>query len=142
MTDRILHIVDLLMGAAHADHELRAGETAAVRELVAELLGVERLPAEVEARIRGFDPAGFRLVEAAAAFRSDPASEQRRLVELVAAVHDADDEIDLAEDDYLRALARALGLADGAVADLQLEYEIEDLRDHLRRLRQPPPIPR
>lgn len=141
MTDRILEIADLLMGAAHADKELREEEKVAVRDLLSELLKVSELPADVEARLGGFDPAAWELSTVAARFASDAPADKRKLLELVAAVHDADQEIDLAEDEYLGSLARALGMPDADIVDLELDYEIEDLRDHLRDLRKPPPIP-
>ncbi len=141
MTDRILEIVDLLMGAAHADKELRSEEERVIRQLLARLLAADELPPEVDARVRGFEPTRFDLVGTAARFAADSDQDKRKLVELVAAVHDADEEIDLDEDTYLGELAGALGMPDVAVADLTLDYEVEDLREHLRKLRQPPPIP-
>jgi uncharacterized tellurite resistance protein B-like protein len=141
MKDRILDITDLLMGAAHADNVLHAKEEQAVRSLLAELIGGE-LPAEVDARIKGFDKASFVLEHTANPFAAGRPTDRRKLLELVAAVHDADEEIDLAEDEYLGSLARALGLPDNEVVDLKVDYEIEDLRDHLREIRTPPPIPR
>lgn len=141
MTDRILEIADLLMGAAHADKELRAEEEVAVRDLLTDLLKVSELPADVDARLRGFDPGAWKLATTAARFASDATADKRKLIELVAAVHDADDEMDLAENEYLVDLARALGLPAAEIADLELDYEVEDLRDHLRALRKPPPIP-
>ncbi len=141
MGDRILEITDLLMGAAHADHEYLSEEAATVRRLLGELLGDETLPADVEARIAGFSTDEFDVAAAAVVFAGDPASEKRKLLELVAAVSDSDDETDLDEDAYLRALAGAIGVADVDIADLVLDYEVEDLRAHLAALRTPPPIP-
>lgn len=141
MEDRILEITDLLMGAAHADNVLHDKEEQAVRKLLGELLGGD-VPAEVDARIKGFDPKAFNLEHAAQGFLKGKPEDRRKLLELVSAVHDADEEIDLAEDEYLGTLAKALGLPDNEVVDLQVDYEIEELRDHLRDIRKPPPIPR
>ena len=142
MKDRILEIADLLMGAAHADDELRQEEATMVRGLLARLLEVDELPANVGARVKEFDPEKFDLTMTASQFAADATTEKRKLLELVASVHEADDELDLAEDEYLGSLARALGLAEDEFDDLELDYEVEDLRDHLSALRKPPPLPK
>jgi uncharacterized tellurite resistance protein B-like protein len=139
--DRTLAICDLLLGAAHADSYFHAREQARVRQLLSELHG-SSLPAEVETRIAGFAPAGFDVARAAAPFRGDPIEERRKLLHLVAAIHDADEELDLDEDQYLRALAAALEVPKEDLDGLVVEFEVEELRDSYTRLkRQPPPIP-
>lgn len=143
--DRTLAICDLLLGAAHADSHFHDQERETVRDLVADLHGDDALPAEVEARIDDFAPAGFDVARAAAGFRADPMDERRKLLHLVAAIHDADEELDLAEDDYLRALAAALELPADALKGLALEFEVEELRGDFAALKSapsvPPPIP-
>ncbi|MFW6050168.1 MAG: TerB family tellurite resistance protein [Myxococcota bacterium] len=133
--DRILLITDLLLGAAHADQKRAGEEEAAVRRLLSELLGGSTLPAEVDGRIRDFPAGSFDLAAAARDFAADPPIHKRKLLELVAAVRDADDEIDLAEDQYMRDLGQALGMDPSEYADLTLEYEVEDLRESLEALR-------
>jgi len=140
LPDRILPLCDLLLGAAHADQQLQDRERQEVRELLAELTGAA-LTKELEHRIEAFDPARFDLAATAAEFRGDPEEDRRRLLSLVAAVHDADDELDLAEDDYLRALAGALDLPASALAGLTLEIEVEELRGSLDQVRKGPPPP-
>jgi uncharacterized tellurite resistance protein B-like protein len=108
--DRTLALCDLLLGAAHADSHFHDRERQRVRELLTELHGGGALPPEVEARIGAFVAADFDVARAALAFRADPIEEKRVLVKLVAAIHDADEELDLSEDDYLRELATALEL--------------------------------
>mgnify|MGYP001409940854 CR=1 FL=1 len=138
-TDRLLPICDLLMAAAHADGRLDQREAEVVRELLADLIAGD-LPAAVDARIAGFDPRGFDLAAAAAAFRGDPLDERKRLLYLVDAVQEADDELDLAESSFLAALARALEVPADAVAGLTLE--VEELKQALATARRgPPPIP-
>jgi uncharacterized tellurite resistance protein B-like protein len=143
MADRILEITDLLMGAAHADRELRPEEDAAVRKVLGELLGEPDLPADVEARVNAFIATAFDLEQTAKTFADDPASEKKKLLELVASVRDADDEIDLDEDAYLRNLAKAIGVPEAELADLVVDYEVEELRERARSLRTalPPPVP-
>ncbi len=140
--DRTLAICDLLLGAAHADEHFHDEERETVRELLADLHGGEKLPDALEARIEAFTPAGFDVASAAAPFRADSIEERRKLLHLVSAIHDADEELDLAEDDYLRALATALELPAEELSGLALEVEVEELRDSFVRLRSsPPPIP-
>jgi uncharacterized tellurite resistance protein B-like protein len=138
--DRTLRITDLLLGAAHADGELHGREESAVRALLKTTLKGAALPAVVDARIKGFKPAGFDLTRAAAPFVGDDRARKRKLLELVAAVGDADGVTDSAEDDFLRALGAALGLKPADYADLVLE--VEELRDAFETVRHaPPPLP-
>jgi uncharacterized tellurite resistance protein B-like protein len=139
--DRILPLCDILLGAAHADARFEDRERDEIREMLADLAGA-KLPPDVEARIAAFDPGTFDLAKTAAAFKADDADERRRLLFLVAAVNDADDELDLDEDAYLRALAAALELPASALEGLALEVEIEDLRADFAKIRKgPPPVP-
>jgi uncharacterized tellurite resistance protein B-like protein len=140
LPDRILPLCDLLLGAAHADKQFQDRERAEVREVLVELTEAELTP-ELEDRIASFDPARFDLQATAAQFRGDPEDDRRRVVSLVAAVHDADDELDFAEDQYLRALAAALELPDSALEGLKLDIEIEELRGDLAKVRKGPPPP-
>ena len=139
ISDRILPLCDLLLGAAYADDELRDQEKDEVRGLLEELAG--ELPTEVELRIASFDPATFSLATAAAPFKSDPEDERKKVLFLVSAVIEADDEIDFAEDDYLRDLAGALGLPKSALDGLTVEVEAEDLKETLAQVRKGPPPP-
>jgi uncharacterized tellurite resistance protein B-like protein len=140
LPDRILPLCDLLLGAAHADQQLQARERAKVRELLVDLTGAE-LTSELEEQILEFSPARFDLTATAAEFRGDPEEDRRRVLHLVAAIHDADGELDLAENDYLCSLADALDLPKSALEGLALEVEVEDLREHLAKVRKVPPPP-
>jgi uncharacterized tellurite resistance protein B-like protein len=138
-SDRILVIVDLLLGAAYADSRLDGAEQAAVNQLLCELLKVDKLSPEVESHIKQFSKGSFDLKASADAFSVDPPIQKRKLLELVAKVHDADDELDLDENAYLVELAKALGMAESEYEDLALTIELEDLRSNLAQLR--PPLP-
>lgn len=141
-SESILTITDLLLGAVYADGERSGDEVQTVRDLLRELLDAKELPESLDARISHFEPGDFSLDESAAAFASAEPERKRRVLELVAAVRDADGEVDVAEDEYLVSLAKALGMKEAEYADLTLDYEIEDLRDHLANLRSlPPPVP-
>jgi uncharacterized tellurite resistance protein B-like protein len=118
MQDRIPLVADILMAAAHADAQLDGKERAAVVRLLRQVLGGGALPMDLQFRIDEFAPAEFDLGETAAAFAGDPPATRRRLLELVAAVHGADDEYDLSEDEFLRRLGAALGLPEDHYRDL------------------------
>jgi uncharacterized tellurite resistance protein B-like protein len=130
LDDRLPLVADLLMEAAYADDRLEGDEKAAVRRLLREILGDE-LPMDVDFRVQEFDPKTFDRAAALAAFASDPPHLKKRLLELIAAVHAADGEIDFAEDDHLRAVGAGLGLpADSfkeLVVDVVEEIEVEDV---------------
>lgn len=132
MKDRIPLVADILMAAAHADAHFHGQERAAVVRLLRQVLGGAALPMDLEFHIDEFDPAKFDLGETAAAFTSEPLETKRRLLEMVSAVHAADDEYDMSEDDFVRALGAALGLPDESYRDLAAvvveEIDIDPLR--------------
>lgn len=131
MKDRIDIVADILMAAAHADAHLHGEEKSSVRRLLRQVLG-DAVPMDLDFRIDEFNPATFDLGEAGAAFVADPPENKRRLLELVSAVHGADQEFDLSEDDFLRQLGAALGLPEDAYADLAAtvveQIDLEPLR--------------
>jgi uncharacterized tellurite resistance protein B-like protein len=139
-TDRILPICDLLLGAAYADGRFESSERETVRELLSDLAG-GALPPEVAARIESFDPKSFDLAAVAAQFVRDPVDDRKRLLYLVAAIHEADDELDLAEDQFLTDLAAALQLPPGATDGMTLSVEEEVLQDNFTKVRKGPPPP-
>lgn len=127
--ERIRVIADLLLGAAYADKNLSGHEEATIRTMLAKLLETD-LPAAVDEQIRKFDVAAFDLASVAKDFAKDPPLKKRELIELVAGVHDADDELDLDEDEYIRKLAEALGMPKSDYEDLSIEVlSIEDLKE-------------
>jgi uncharacterized membrane protein YebE (DUF533 family) len=137
--DRILPLCELLLGAAYADNELKDQEKDEVRSLLEGLAG--ELPTDVELKITSFDPASFDLKTSAAPFKGDSEEDRKKLLYLVSAVNEADDEIDFAEDDYLRALGEALGLPKSALEGLTVEVETEELKETFKQVRKGPPPP-
>jgi uncharacterized tellurite resistance protein B-like protein len=137
MKDRLPLVADLLMDAAHADKQVHGEEKMAVRRLLRELLGASAvLPMDLDFRIDEFAPDKFDLGATAAAFAGDPPQVKRRLLELIGTVHAADGEIDFAEDEYLRRVAAALGVAEADYADLVVTVLEEiDLTEDLNRIR-------
>ncbi len=139
IADRILPLCELLLGAAYADKELKDQERDEVRALLEELAG--ELPTEVEMKIAQFDPSTFSLKAVAAAFTSDTEDERKKLLYLVSAVNESDEEIDFAEDQYLRDLGAALGLPASALKGLTVDVEAEPLEQVFQQVRKGPPPP-
>ncbi len=135
-------LCDILLGAAYADDYFHERERDFVRAHLVALCGGE-LPRDLATRIDRFDPASFDLAASAAPFARHSNDAKRDLLELVASLHETDEEIDLAEDDYLRALARALG-AEELLGGLTIEHESKPRVESWDRLRAllPPPPPR
>jgi len=139
-SDRIFPLCELLLGAAHADNELHARETVEIRALLIEVAGELRV--EVEACIASFEPDKFDMSSVTGIFADDSEEERRKLLLLVSTVIEADDQIDFAENEYLRALASALRLPASALDGLVLDIDIEEVKETLETVRKgPPPIP-
>jgi uncharacterized tellurite resistance protein B-like protein len=141
-SDRIYPLCELLLAAAYADGELQPQEATEIRALLIELAGESRV--EVEACIASFEPAKFDLGSTVGYFRDDSPEQREKLLLLASKVVDADDVVDLGENEYLRQLATALALPSSALAGLALEIEAEELHDTFEEVRRPspPPIPR
>jgi uncharacterized tellurite resistance protein B-like protein len=127
MKNHILTITDLLLGAAYADKRLEGQEKDKIRSLLAKLAGSTTFPDAVEARFREFSPAKFD-VDAAGKKLAHLGDDRRTILEMVAAVTESDEEIDLAEDRYLRRVATAMGLQEKDVDDLVVDFqEVDEL---------------
>jgi len=124
IADRILPLTRLLLGAAYADNEVHDKEREEVRALLEDLAG--ELPTDVELEIVKFDPKSFDLALTAGEFVGDSEDDRKKLLFLVSAVIEADEEIDFSEDEYLRALAGAL-LFGGPVLGVVLGPEYSGL---------------
>ncbi|HVV16353.1 MAG TPA: TerB family tellurite resistance protein [Polyangia bacterium] len=134
--DRLPLVADLLMDAAYADDRLEGEEKAAVKRMLREILDAPALPMDLDFRIDEFDPKRFDRAATVAAFAADSKDLKQRLLELVAAVHASDGEIDFAEDAQLREVGAGLGLAPEDFQDLVVEVVEEiDLGEDLVRLR-------
>lgn len=140
-SDRIFPLCELLLGAAYADDELHPQEKTEIRALLVELAGELRI--EVEACIASFEPAKFDLGSIIGIFQDDPEEERLRLLRLVSTVIEADDEIDLSENEYLRKLSTALNLPKSALEGLVVDVEISEVKETFQAVRKgPPPIPK
>ena len=139
MQDRIFPLSELLLGAAYADKELKDEEKQEVKRLLLELAG--DVSPEVDAAIASFEPEKFDVKSSASAFKTDSEEDRKKVLYLVAAVNEADDELDMAEDDYLRAVAEALDLPKSALEGLTVEVETEELKEVFQKVRKGPPPP-
>jgi uncharacterized membrane protein YebE (DUF533 family) len=139
-SDRIFPLCELLLGAAYADGQFQKQEKTEIRALLTELAGEMRV--EVEACIASFEPDKFKLDSIIGVFRDDSEEERKKLLLLASTVIEADDEIDLSENAYLRDLAVALALPTSALDGLIVDVEIEEVKETFNAVRKgPPPIP-
>jgi uncharacterized membrane protein YebE (DUF533 family) len=139
-SDRIFPLCELLLGAAYADGQFHKQEKTEIRALLTELAGEMRV--EVEACIASFEPDKFKLESIIGVFRDDSEEERKKLLLLASTVIEADDEIDLSENAYLRDLAVALALPTSALDGLIVDVEIEEVKETFNAVRKgPPPIP-
>lgn len=115
MKAKIETITNLLLGAAYADKRLEGNEIDKIRSLLLRLMGATELPGSTADQIASFNPAKFNAGEAAASLQDLEEPDRRKVLEMVAAVHDADDEIDLDEDAYLRTVAKGLAIPAGGL---------------------------
>ncbi len=134
-------LCELLMAAAYSDKEFHEREKDVIVKRLTDLSGEELSP-ELNATIEAFDRNGFDLEMTCAVFVNDPESEKRNLLELIAAVHDADEVYDFAEDDFLRSVAKALKLDDTALKGLAIDYKVEALSKKLTSVSTPPAVPK
>lgn len=142
MEDRIEAVCDLLMGAAYADDDFHEKEKTVVSDYLASLLPDGKLTDELNERIEQFSPDSFNLSETLAEFSDNSKEDRIKLLDIVAAVHSADDEHDFDEDDFLNEVASGLSLSDEDKKSHALDYEVETLKESLATLRpSPPPVP-
>ena len=135
-------IADLLMGAAYADARLDGREYRVVKALLAKVTNVEKLGADMEGWLRGFARKKFDPVEAAKSLGLETEQKKRHLIELIAAVTDADGVFDLDENAYIENVAKALELPKERYADLTIEVlTVENLQNAGEELMKPPPAP-
>ncbi|MBL9103765.1 MAG: TerB family tellurite resistance protein [Myxococcales bacterium] len=126
MKQHIDTITQLLLGAAYADKRLEGVEVTRIRTILQQILGGAALEPRVEEALAGFNPAGFNVHAAAASLKVLDSRDKRTLLELIASVNEADDELDLAEDTYLRNVALGFGVPESEFKDLALEVLAED----------------
>lgn len=129
MKEHIDTITDLLLGAAYADKRLESKERDAITSMLCKLLGASDLPDAQRARIKAFNPARLDVGAATTSLSLLSGAEKRKVIDLVATVTESDDEIDLAEDAYLRKVAEGLGIPAAEIDSLTIEIIEEDELD-------------
>lgn len=126
MKQHVETITQLLLGAAYADKRLAGAEVTRIRAILTQILGGSLLDPRLEEALANFNPAAFNVHATAASLHGLDSRDKRTLLELIASVNDADDELDLAEDTYLRNVALGLGVPESEFSDLALEVLAED----------------
>ncbi len=126
MKQHVETIIQLLLGAAYADKRLAGAEVTRIRAILAQILGGSALDPRHEEALASFNPAAFNVHAIAASLKGLDSRDKRTLLELIASVNDADDELDLAEDTYLRNVALGFGVPESEFSDLALEVLAED----------------
>ena len=140
LIDRLEPLCDLLLGAAYADNDFKDREQDEVRGMLEDIGGGE-LSSQLEVRINTFDPKKFDLEATAHFFTGDSEEDRKRVLVLVGAINDADEEVDFAEDEYLRKLAKALALPDDALGGMTVDIEVDELKENFAKVRKGPPPP-
>jgi uncharacterized tellurite resistance protein B-like protein len=120
MKQHIDIITRLLLGAAYADKRLEGAEVARIEQILRTVVGGEPEPEQMDL-LRNFNPAAFNVHSSASMLVGLDPADKRTLLELIASVNDADDELDLAEDAYLRHVALGMGVSEADIADLTLD---------------------
>lgn len=126
MKQHIDTITQLLLGAAYADKRLEGIEVTRIRAILQQILGGAALDPRIEEALVSFSPAAFNVHASATSLAGLDSRDKRTLLELIASVNDADDELDLAEDHYLRNVALGFGVPESEFADLALDVLAED----------------
>ena len=122
-------ITNLLLGAAYADKRLEGDEIAAIERLLCKLVGTETLPEAQRGQMKTFSPAAFDVSATAAGLASLADEDKRKVLEMVCAVHEADEELDFAEDEYLKKVAAGMGLDADAIGEMALDVDEIDEMD-------------
>ncbi len=135
-------IADLLMGAAYADNDLDGREYDVVKKLLAQVMDLTTVPDEMVTRLDNFAPKEFDPIATAKSLGLVEEEEKRQLIELIAAVTEADEVLDLDENEYLENVANALELPRPSFSDLTVEIlSVENLQAAGKKLITPPPPP-
>lgn len=152
MSTRTELIADLLMAAAHADPLQTEEPYEIVCTALKQVMGAAYLLSDMHPRLKAFDPDSFDIQSVVEALALESDVEKRQLLELIAAVHDADQIVAEEEDDFLRGVAEAMGVPFESYEDLTIEIEnrvsLYEARDQLlgpppkKPRTEPPPLPK
>ncbi len=138
--DLLPHLSDVLMAGAHADQHLDGREVEAVQKLLKSLIkDADELPDELASRIKEFGNEKFDLKQSIDALGKITAEQRRAVLEMLSKLAEADEEIDMAEDEFLRNVAEAMGSKPEELKGLTVEVELISTTS---RRAPPPPSPK
>ncbi|MCC6624153.1 MAG: TerB family tellurite resistance protein [Deltaproteobacteria bacterium] len=101
-------LADLLLMAAKADREYSADEKAAVLRVLPRLLGVDKLPAELEAYVRSPEPRYRSMIDLCVQVRVTREAEKKELLRAVREIIRADDAVSEPEQEFFDRLVATL----------------------------------
>ena len=145
MPTRTEAICDLLLAAAFADGEFAPSEKEVITEILCAIENTDKLSPGLAARITFAKPDSIDVMETAAVFEDDPEDNRRLLMELVAAVNQADGHYAIEEDETTIFVAAALGFNTEEIASFTMSPEQASIAERARKLKappKPPPIPK
>lgn len=135
--ERIAAYAGLLVRVAHADVEVSEEERTRLTEIIAEHTGVSPTEAQAIAALVIRQATELEGIEYALLTRAvnefADTQEKERLIDCLYAVATADDEVSVAEDDIIRAVARALLLSHEQFIRIRQPYK--DKLEVIRSLR-------
>lgn len=138
--DLLPHLTDVLMAGAHADEQLDGREVETVEKLLVGLIkDADALPEGLAKRIKEFDVESFNLKRTIYALGDLTTDQRRAVLEMLADLAEADEEIDMAEDEFLREVAEAMGSDPSELEGLTVEIELISEPSPSRRAPPPPP---
>ncbi len=124
-------LCDVLMAAAHADGEFDGLEAGEISDVLAEVIS-GNLPDALSTQLSRFSAEAFKLCDSVGPLLTLAKPDRLAVLGLVTRVIEADAVHDMAEADFLRALALAL---DCAVSDVAMHtFNVEIIT--------PPPLPK
>ncbi len=125
-------LLEILMAAAAVDGHTDVQETTAIRKALDEVAkGDMSIRTELESHQWAFELENFKLEASIKALGKVTPAERRFIIALLEGVEEADGVIDLAEAEFIRRVATALGATPDEVAHLTVEIIDQ----------QPPPVP-
>lgn len=134
-------LADLLLAFAHADNRLDGREVQAVRTLLGKQLKADdELPEELASRIDAFDIKTFDLDATVKGLGTLTKEHKRAVLEMLSEVGESDDEIDFAEDEFLRKVGDAIGASAEELKGLLVEIVFE--LPPAKKRPAPPPLPK
>jgi uncharacterized tellurite resistance protein B-like protein len=122
MTTRIEAICDLLLAAAHADDKFVESERQVIEQILCGIEGTDKLDPRLAARMTFKKPDEIDVFATAERFAHESEDNRRLLMQLIAAVHEADGILDLEEDELVIVVAGALGFSVDEIQEFIIDF--------------------